>query len=241
MSRSQRRRDAVVAFMARRWVWAPAMLIVVLALAGVILRWVWLPQYRPRLREGEVYGVDVSNHQGEIDWEAVAGDNIEFAFIKASEGGDFVDRRFTSNWEGARAAGLEVGAYHFFTLCRPGAEQAANFLGVVPPGEADLAPALDLEVRGNCSARPPADTVRAEVAAWIEKVEEETGRRVLLYVGPDFDSLYDITGKFSGPTWQRRILRRPPGERWEVWQLSYFADVHGIDGGVDLDVMRPPD
>jgi lysozyme len=58
----------------------------------------WLPRYRPDLREGESYGVDVSSHQGTIDWDRVAADDIEFAYVKATEGGDLVDARFDRNW-----------------------------------------------------------------------------------------------------------------------------------------------
>jgi len=132
-----------------------------------------------------------------------------------------------------------VGAYHFFTLCRPGADQAANFLDVVPVDAADLPAALDLELAGNCSERPTAEWVHAEVATWLDDVEQATSREVLLYVGPRFDDLYDITGTFDDRLRHRRIRRRPGGDRWVVCQFSFFADVQGIDGGVDLNVMRP--
>ena len=138
----------------RKVVWIPLSVVGVICATAAIVWWAWLPQYRPGLKAGESYGVDVSNHQGEIDWYAVAGDDIDFAYIKATEGGDFVDDWFGTNWDGARAAGLDVGGYHFFTLCRPGGEQAANFLGTVPVAEADLPAALDLELAGNCSDRP---------------------------------------------------------------------------------------
>lgn len=212
--------------------------VLVAGIAGVVVRWVWLPHYRPGLEPGESYGVDVSNHQGRIDWEAVADDHIEFAYIKATEGGDFVDAGFVANWQGAKAAGLDVGLYHFFTLCRPGAEQVANFLDTAPVLEADLPASLDLELNGNCAARPSVEWVQREVGVFVDEVERITGEKVLFYVGPDFDDLYDITGTFAGPLWERRILRRPGGSRWTVWQLTYFSEVDGIEGGVDLDVMR---
>src|SRR5687767_5289040 len=91
--------------------------VVLVVLGGVgfgLARW-WFPHHRPDLRTGERYGVDVSNHQGAIDWEAVAADGIDVAYLKATEGGDHVDRRFAASWDAARAAGLDVGAYHFFT------------------------------------------------------------------------------------------------------------------------------
>ncbi|MEZ5167589.1 MAG: GH25 family lysozyme [Acidimicrobiales bacterium] len=189
----------------------------------------------------ERYGVDVSSHQGPIDWAAVARDNIDFAYLKATEGGDFVDEQFERNWDEAHAAALDVGAYHFFTLCRPGAEQAENFLHVVPAAELDLPAALDLELAGNCGSRPSVDWVHAEVAIWLDEVERATGREVLLYVGPRFDDRYGITATFDHRLWHRRILRRPDGDRWAVWQFSYFAQVDGIEGGVDLNVLRAPE
>ena len=226
----------------RKWFLVPLGSFVVLAVVAAILWWGWLPHYRPELRPGEAFGVDVSNHQGEIDWIAVARDDIEFAYIKATEGGDWVDPWFEHNWQEARRAGVEVGAYHFFTLCRSGSEQAEYFLATVPMHEADLPAAIDLEYAGECSERRTPEWVQEEVRQFLQTVEQATGTEVLLYVGSRFDKTYGITASFSEPLWQRRILRRPGGDRWVVWQLSFFSNVDGIDGGVDLDVRRgsPP-
>jgi lysozyme len=216
-----------------------AMVLVLGVVGWALARW-WFPHHRPDLRDGERYGVDVSNHQGAIDWEAVAADDVDFAYLKATEGGDHVDRRFAESWDGARAAGLDVGAYHFFTLCRPGAEQAASFLATVP-GDADLPPALDLELSGNCAARPPADDVRREVRAFVDAVEDETGEAVLLYVLDDWEDRYpsrDLGDGRDRPRWHRRIGPLRPGGDWWLWQYTGVARVDGIDGGVDLNVMR---
>lgn len=206
-----------------------------------LVRW-WFPHHRPDLRAGERYGVDVSNHQGAIDWEAVAADDVDFAYLKATEGGDHVDRRFAEGWPRARAAGIEVGAYHFFTLCRPGAEQAANFLATVPD-DLDLPPALDLELPGNCSARPPADAVRREVRAFVDAVEAATGETVVLYVLDDWEDRYpslDLGDGVDRPRWHRRIGPLRPGGDWWLWQYTGMAEVDGIDGPVDLNLMRNP-
>lgn len=220
-----------------RWQAATGILGVVVALAS-LWTW-WVPQYRPPLSAGERFGIDVSNHQGDIDWHRVARDDIHFAYIKATEGGGWVDRRFATNWAGAADAGIDRGAYHFFTLCRPGSEQATNFLRTVPP-DGELAPALDLELAGNCAGRPENDAVVAEVEAFIEAVEAATGRQVLLYIGDDFEDRYPIRERFDRPLWHRRWYRRPDIEAWLVWQFTGMAHVDGIDGDVDLNVMRPP-
>jgi lysozyme len=200
---------------------------------------VWFPGYRPSLHPGEQYGIDVSSHQGAIDWKKVAGDHMSFVYIKATEGGDHVDDRFAENWANARSAGLRRGAYHFFTLCTPGASQAQNFLRVVPRDPAALPPALDLELAGNCSARPASSDLRREVTTYLNQVEEATGRQMLLYIGDDFESAYALRTSLGRPLWVRRVLRRPADPRWIIWQVGGFSRVAGIHGRVDLDVARP--
>ena len=181
--------------------------------------------------------MDVSAHQGRIDWAAVADDGIEFAYVKATEGGDFVDERFEANWEGAEAAGLDLGAYHFFTLCTPGDVQARHFLAVAPPERGALPPAVDLELAGNCSARPPQRAVGNELGRFLLHVEEAWGTDAVLYVGEDFEEQYPGRAGLGRPLWLRRFLLRP-SEDWWIWQLHGRALIDGIDGGADLDVMR---
>ncbi|MDQ4094679.1 MAG: lysozyme M1 (1,4-beta-N-acetylmuramidase) [Actinomycetota bacterium] len=219
-------------------------LIVVVAVAalvslGVAWWFLWVPNWRPPLEAGERYGVDVSAHQGVIDWDAVAADEIEFAYIKATEGGDFIDDRFADNWAEAERVGLDRGAYHFFTLCTPGVAQADIFLEVAPPDDAALAPAVDLELAGNCSKRPPRDAVLDELLAFIETVERAWDKEVILYLGDDFEGEYEVRERLDRPLWLRRFLLEPTVDDWYIWQLHGYAHIEGIEGGADLDVMRP--
>jgi lysozyme len=223
----------------RAWRYLAAFLAVLLAVAG-ILWFVWLPRYRPALHPNERYGVDVSHHQGSIDWHRVARAGMSFAYIKATEGGDLLDPAFERNWSGAEEAGLDRGAYHFFTLCSPAQDQAANFLRTVPPEIRVLPPAVDLELEGNCAARPTWTVVEHELGAYLRLVENALGQKAVLYVGQDFDDLYPVGSAFVRPRWVRRFLLRPKGPAWLVWQVDGYARVDGIHGPVDLDVMRQP-
>ncbi|MFZ1960088.1 MAG: GH25 family lysozyme, partial [Methylovirgula sp.] len=86
----------------------------------------------PSADDFEIHGIDVSKYQGDIDWNTVRASGVKFAWIKATEGGDYVDEKFAQNWAEAKAAGVPRGAYHFTYWCRPAEEQAAWFTQNVP-------------------------------------------------------------------------------------------------------------
>jgi lysozyme len=187
-----------------------------------------------------VEGVDVSNHQGAIDWQSLARDNVHFAYIKASEGGDFVDERFAENWRASLEAGLYVGGYHFFTLCRPGLDQARNFAAVLPDdGPRVLPPAVDLEHMGPCRKGPTIENVEAEVEAFLAAMETLQGERPILYTTREFHDahLTNVTGeKF----WLRSLFRKPDfrEKEWLFWQHHNRASKRGVQVPIDLNSFR---
>jgi len=132
------------------------------------------------------------------------------------------------------------GAYHFFTLCQPGARQADHVLAVVPLDPSALAPAVDLELAGNCARRPEVSAVRAELGAFLAAVERRTGRPTVLYLGRDFLDRYAAALPARHPRWYRRLYRRPSTEPWAIWQATARARIPGVAGEVDLDVARGP-
>lgn len=82
----------------------------------------------PSEEEYPVRGIDISSHNGDIDFGALKQAGIDFVLIKASEGSSFKDPRFYTNIARARKAGLKVSAYHFFRFDATGYMQALNFL-----------------------------------------------------------------------------------------------------------------
>ena len=194
--------------------------------------------WHPAEKRFPIQGIDVSHHQGQIDWSLLPGQGVDFAYIKATEGGDHVDRAFAANWRGARAAGLRRGAYHFFTLCRSGAEQAANFVRVVPAEPGALAPAVDLEYLGNCSRKVGRHQLQAELSDYLRIVERHYGQAAVLYLTEEFDDAYGISRTFDRPLWLRRIAFEPDfgARRWAYWQASNFRRLRGINGRVDWNV-----
>ena len=190
---------------------------------------------RPRL----VRGVDASHHQGEIDWQRVRRDRIGFAYLKASEGSGFVDPRFVANARAARAAGLRVGGYHYFSTCSPGAPQAEHFvrvLGSAPAGS--MPPAIDLELLGNCADPPPRLRLLDEVRAFLRIVERATDERVVVYAYPDFEDRYNFAPELDRRQWVRRIGNVAPDREWFIWQRDDRARIAGFSSPADLNVMR---
>ncbi|MBN9670902.1 lysozyme [Labrenzia aggregata] len=196
--------------------------------------------WEPDRDEFPIRGIDVSHHQGEIDWPTVAGDDVAFAYIKASEGGDFKDGAFARNWAGAGAAGIARGAYHFFSLCKPGLEQAENFLSVLPQDSRMLAPMVDLEFTGNCARRPQVTEVLKEISDFAAQVEQARGRQVIFYAPKDFFVAYLKDQGLNRRLWTRSIWRSPSYARdWTIWQYHHQGSVEGISGSVDLNVLGP--
>ncbi|MGO1070611.1 glycoside hydrolase family 25 protein [Lysobacter sp. CA199] len=214
--------------------WTVAALVAAAMLAA--LAWWLFLHWQPDRARYPLRGIDVSHHQGAIDWPAVARDDVAFAYLKASEGGDHRDHRFAENWRQARAAGIAVGAYHFFTFCRDGAEQARNFIGAVPVQVDALPPAVDLEFGGNCGLRRDAATLRAQLDAFLAPTEATYGKQALLYVTPEFFDAYREALP-ARPLWRRAIVRAPDAHAvWTLWQYHNRARVDGIAGPVDLNV-----
>lgn len=193
-----------------------------------------------------ITGIDVSHHNGEIDWPAVAAAGHRFVFIKATEGGTFRDPRFATNWRAARAAGLYRGAYHFAAVkdgnlsagdARTEAKWLCSTVGELSAG--DLPVVLDLEtyVAGG-SGQPIIDWA----LEFLRTAEELTGRVPIIYCGPNYWKwmLRRTSALQSWPLWQVQYTRaKAPTPmdgwpRWTFWQYSSTGSVPGIRGRVDL-------
>ena len=224
-----------------------AKLVILLAAVGGLSYFAYREGYlmlnNPPLARYPVQGIDVSHHQGAIDWVAVTRDpRVRFAFIKATEGGDFRDGDFGRNWQGAQAAGLARGAYHFFTFCRPGVDQAQNYLATVPAASDILPVTIDLEFGGNCPKVPTQGEIEVEVAAFVNAVQVRDPRPPIFYVTPEFATAYMANGQGNFPshvTWLRDVFFEPEGPcaSWLIWQFSANGRIAGITGPVDLNAF----
>jgi lysozyme len=198
--------------------------------------------WRPSEKHYPNQGIDVSHHQGSIAWAKLPRQGVDFAYIKATEGADHVDGRFSINWRAAHAAGIRRGAYHFFTLCRSGRDQAAHFVRLVPREAAALPPAVDLEFPGNCDRRPSREKFHKELGDFLRIVEAHYGKHAVLYLTPHFDKRYRVSTTFKRPLWLRSLGAKPRfgGRGWAIWQSSNSRRLDGVHGRVDWNVARKP-
>ena len=191
-----------------------------------------------------IRGIDVSHYQNEINWNKVNEEKIRFAFIKATEGGDFKDKRFNQNWKEAKRYKIDVGAYHFFTFCKSGKIQAKNFLETVPNEIDNLPPVIDLEYGGNCKLTKTKEEVLNEIKIFERLIFEKYKKRPILYITKDFHKDF-LIGEFpNNPIWYRSIFNKPKladNRKWQFWQYGNRGHINGINTYVDLNVFNGND
>lgn len=196
------------------------------------------------VREYEVHGVDLSHYQGEVNWKVLAEEDIDFAFLKATEGSDYVDATFAENLAGALDSNLRVGAYHFFSFSSAGATQAENFIANVPTDADLLPPVVDLEFYGSFWDNPPdRETVQTELNVLLAALESAYGKKPILYVTAESYDAY-IAGDYADyDIWFRDVITRPKltdGREWTFWQYSNRGRLKGYEGEeefIDLNVF----
>lgn len=189
----------------------------------------------------KVHGIDASHHQGTIDWKAIKAtekqkDPIRFAFIKATEGGDYKDRLFSENFRQAAEAGLVRGAYHFYNPNTDPIKQADFFISQVKLTKGDLAPVLDIERKPRDKAK-----LQADLKKFLNRLEQHYGIKPIIYTSYKYRLRYLDSPEFNAyPFWIAHYYvdnLSYEGE-WNFWQHTDYGTVPGIDTNVDLNVFN---
>ena len=195
---------------------------------------------------GAPKGIDVAAHQHPggtpIDWSKVRTDGQSFAFVKATEGGDWVNPHYVQDIQAANAAGLKTGAYHYARPAGDAKTQAANFAAQIALApDQTLPPALDIEVAEGKSA--------AQLEQWIEEFTSElkrlTGRTPMIYTYKYFwMGQMNNSQKFSDmPLWLAAYQDQAPEavggwNELSFWQRSGSGKVAGISTDVDMNLFN---
>ena len=188
-----------------------------------------------------VYGLDISHHQGKINWEKFKEENpkdtpIQFVYMKASEGSDHKDTQFDANWEKAKEHGFTRGAYHYFSPYSTGLEQATMFIQTVKLEKGDLAPVIDVE------EKPDNKTLfLQELKIFIAKIEEHYGIKPIIYSGKKYKARYLNDKYFERfPTWIAHyyVDTLEVNQTWTIWQCSDRGRLPGINRNVDINIFN---
>ncbi|MCF0210687.1 MAG: hypothetical protein HUK18_05185 [Bacteroidales bacterium] len=198
------------------------------------------PQLGVNYNKYPVFGIDVSVHQGKIDWQLVAESKISFAFMKATEGQNFVDKNFETNWKAAKKQNIIVGAYLFYKFNKDGKDQADNFIKVVKTLEDnDMPPVVDFELcYGNRFSKVSHNKIQNQLLKCLRQLEKHYNCKPIIYTNIDTYNKY-IKGSFDDyPLWLCRLCSEPNIHSWSFWQYSHKGIVPGIKGNVDMNIFN---
>ena len=195
----------------------------------------------------EVRGVDVSEYQGEVDWDRIKDQGISFAFIKATEGSKSKDDYFDRNIEKLKDMDVLLGIYHFFSFETEGEEQAQNYINTVGYVENDdsiFIPIIDVEYYSYYKkAKPYKEWIIEELQTMLDELESVYRVKPMIYTTMEFYNDY-IDGNFSDyDIWIRDIVTKPSlkNRDWKFWQYTGKGRLDGYSGQekfIDLNVFN---
>jgi lysozyme len=189
--------------------------------------------------EYAIRGIDVSHYQSAIDWEKVANQQLDFVFVKATEGITLNDSSFNNNWKAIKSEGLRRGAYHFYRANVSPEQQALNFIRNVKMEAGDLPPVLDVETLDGAGKIE----LLAGMVTWLYMVEIAYGVKPVIYSNQKFYNTY-LSGQFEDyPLWIARYHNAlqpnlADGRKWKFWQRRDTGKLDGIEGDVDMNVFQ---
>ena len=192
----------------------------------------------------EIHGIDISHHQGKIDWEKLRNQGmiekcpVRFVMIKATEGATRMDPNFKDNFYQAREWGFTRGAYHFYSIYSPAKEQAEYFLRQVKLEDGDLPPVLDVEHKPKNQTD---EQFKQSVLEWLNIVEAHYKVKPIIYTYYKFKMQYLGDSVFDDyPYWIAHyyVDKVEYKGHWKFWQHTDVGRLPGIKGYVDFDIYN---
>jgi len=191
-------------------------------------------------------GIDVSDHQGAIDWEAVAADGIDFAMVRlgyrgSTEGNIYMDEEYEANLEGARSAGLLVGVYFFSQATNEAeAREEADFvIGNLDGASLDYPVAYDHEpmTGGGRANSLSGSQLTKNAQAFCQRIQE-AGYTPLVYGNNADISKLDLGALGAYEVWFAEYGTSVPTGQFDftMWQYTNNGSVDGIGTGVDMNI-----
>ena len=183
-------------------------------------------------------GIDVSKHQGAIDWQKVKNSGIDFAILRAGYGkyDGQTDERFEENYINAKKAGIKIGAYHYSYAksVEDAKKEAEVFLKWIDGKRFEYPVAFDVEEKSQSDKGKQfvSDIIRAFCG-----IVEKAGYYVCVYANKYWlDNFIDEECKRKYDTWLAQWSEKATYDgNYGIWQYSSQGNIDGISGRVDLD------
>mgnify|MGYP004498743593 CR=1 FL=1 len=179
-------------------------------------------------------GIDVSSHNGNINFGEVKESGVEVAIIKATEGVDFIDSYLDRHYQGAKSVGLNIGFYHFMSEKTDPVRQAEDFWNSIKNKEYNVIPTLDIEVNNYGRS---AGEITDRCLTFLNRFKELSGKDCMIYTGGYFgrDNLDSRIKGYKG--WIAHYgVDYPMNTGFPVvgHQYTETGRVPGINGNVDM-------
>jgi lysozyme len=191
--------------------------------------------------KGKSIGFDVSEFQGNIDWTLVKTiENqfpLEFVFVRATAGNDRADRKFSTNWLGAKKNKIIRGAYHYYRPNENSLEQAKIFIRTVQLEKGDLPPVLDIE---KLPKEQSLKNMKLGLSRWLKAVEAYYKVKPIIYTSEKYydDFLKEEFNDYLFWIANYNFYREKIGDNWLFWQFTEKATIPGIKGNVDVNIYN---
>ncbi|AUM99579.1 GH25 family lysozyme [Clostridium botulinum] len=179
-------------------------------------------------------GIDISMHNGSINFGAVKSNGIEVVIIKATEGVNYVDPYLNTHYNGAKAQNIDIGFYHFMSEKTSPIQQAIDFWNTIKGKQFNVLPCLDIETNNMGRSQR---LISDRCIEFLEKFKSLSGYNCLIYTGGYFgrDNLDSRVKKYPG--WIAHYgVEKPMQTGFSVvgHQYTETGRVNGISGNVDL-------
>lgn len=196
-----------------------------------------------KFEKNAVLGIDVSHHQGKINWEMVKnseGHKISFVYIKATQGIGWVDPMYHYNIKQARQHGYLVGSYHYFTTKSSPKEQFEHFVKHVNKSDQDLIPMIDLEENNKYNTK----TYNIKLKEFLGLINTHFKKKPIIYSQQGFYNTHLKNEYLKYHCWIARYNKHKEPElldnnKWTLWQFSETKKINGIKNCVDFNYMHP--
>ena len=190
-----------------------------------------------------VRGVDVSHHNGPVNWSQLKNEGITFSYLKSTEGISHIDRNYKSNYENSKQSNIKTGTYHFYTFGLDGEMQAHHFMRHAIVGSGDLIPAIDVEHSPANKYSNDKDYIKIVIDELIKleyEMYEYYGVRPIIYTNKDCYKLYIKNHFPENLIWMSDLHNEPDLKdyNWIFWQFSHTGNINGVSGDIDLNYFR---